>query len=152
MNATKPAIAVLTLGIAFCPVVFLGAGDDNMPGHSSDFNRLEYYPAPHELQVKTRLSGAEATPLGAQLAIKQLRLETFDLDGKTEIIVTAPDCIYDPNTDEASSAGPLQVRAGDGRFSLEGTGFLWRQNDSFLNISNNVHSTLRVPPEMKDRR
>ena len=89
--------------------------------------------------MKSRLSGAEAQPLpGGLLAIKQLKLETFDSDGKPEIVVDAPECIYDTLNGMASSPGQLQVQTGDGKIRVEGEGFLWRQNDSFLTISNHV--------------
>jgi hypothetical protein len=38
----------------------------------------------------------------------------------------------------------LQVQTGDGKIRVEGEGFLWRQSDSFLTISNRV-STVLVP-------
>jgi hypothetical protein len=42
----------------------------------------------------------------------------------------------------ANSPGHLQLQAGDGKFHVEGEGFLWRQNDSFLTISNNVRTVI----------
>src|SRR5579862_6864784 len=68
----------------------------NVVGHASDFTSVEYYPAPNQQQIKSRLSGAEAQPLaGGLLAIKQLKLETFELNGRPEIVVNAPECTYD---------------------------------------------------------
>ena len=83
--------------------------------------------------------GAEALPQpGGQLIINQLKLETFDLDGKLEITIMAPECIYDTFKGLANSPGHLQVHTGDGKFHVEGDGFLWRQSEQKLNISNNV--------------
>jgi hypothetical protein len=113
--------------------------------HVSDFTSIEYFEPPHQQQMKSRLSGAEAQPqAGGLLVIKQLKLETFTLGGKPEIVVTAPECVYDAFNHVASSPGHLQVQSGDGKFHVEGDGFLWRQNDSWLTISNNVYSVVKT--------
>ena len=113
--------------------------------HASDFTSVEYYPPPNEQQVKSRLSGAEAQPLsGGLLAIKQLKLEVFKPNGDPEIVVNAPECIYNQFEGTASSAGRLEVQTGDSRIRVEGEGFSWRQNDSFLTISNQVRTVIRM--------
>ena len=113
----------------------------NIVNRASNFTTIEYYGGTNQLQMKSRLSGAEALPQpGGLLIIKQLKLETFYPNGGPEIVVTAPECLYDPMGGTASSAGPLQVQTGDGKFRIEGEGFLWRQTNSFLTISNHVHS------------
>ena len=120
----------------------------NVVGHASDFTSVEYYPAPNQQQMKSRLSGAEAQPLpGGLLAIKGLRLETFELNGKPEIVVNAPECTYDQLNGTASSPGRLQVQYQKGKIRVEGEGFLWRQSDSFLTISNRVSTVLEFGPE-----
>jgi hypothetical protein len=114
-------------------------------GHATDFTTTEYFPAPNQQQVKSVLSGAEAQPQsGGLLIIKQLQLKTFDLDGKLNIIVTAPECIYDTMAGTASSGGPLQLQNGDGTFRVEGEGFLWRQTNQFLTISNQVRTRIET--------
>jgi hypothetical protein len=128
-------------------ILFFGLTDvhaqSNVVGHASDFTSVEYYPAPNQQQVKSRLSGAEAQPLpGGLLAIKQLKLETFGPDGKSEIVVQAPECLYDQLGGTASSAGRLQVQYQEGKIRVEGEGFLWRQTDSFLTISNRISTVL----------
>jgi hypothetical protein len=122
----------------------------NVVGHASDFTSVEYYEAPHQQQIKSRLSGAEASPEpGGLLVVKQLKLETFDLNGKSEIVVDAPECVYDTLNGVATSPGQLQVRTGDGKFHVEGRGFLWRQSDSFLTISNRVRTVIEILPGTK---
>jgi hypothetical protein len=116
--------------------------------HASDFTSVEYFEPPHQRQMKSRLSGAEALPqAGGLLVVKQLKLETFTVDGKSEMVVEAPNCTYDTLNATASSPGPLQVRKGDGKFHVEGEGFLWRQTNSFLTISNNVRSLIETAQE-----
>jgi len=120
--------------------------------HASDFTSVEYFEPPRQQQMKSRLSGAEAQPeAGGLLVIKQLKLETFSPDGKPEIVVTAPECVYDTFNHVANSAGHLQLRADGGKLCVEGDGFLWRQNDSFLTISNHVRTVIAGAPETKKK-
>ena len=128
-----------------------GRAQSNVVGHASDFTSVEYYPAPNQQQMKSRLSGAEAQPLaGGLLAIKQLKLETFGPDGKSEIVVNAPECVYDQSSGTASSAGLLRVEYQEGKIRVAGKGFLWRQSDSFLTISNRSSTVLEFGPEKKN--
>jgi hypothetical protein len=145
---TAQTSLIFILQILFFASTSAGRAQENAAGHANDFTTVEYYDAPHEQQMKSRLSGAEAQPqAGGLLAIKQLKLETFDLDGKMEIVVSAPDCIYDTLNATAVSPGHLQVQTGDGKFRVEGDGFLWRQSDSFLTISNNVRTVIENAPK-----
>lgn len=140
---SRGTILVLSVFLAsgFCPV----RAQQNDAGHASNFTSVEYFEPPHQQQVKSRLSGAEAQPeADGLLAIKQLQLETFGLDGQAEYIVNAPDCVYDSLAGTASSAGKLQVASGDGRIRVQGEGFLWRQNDQSLTISNRVRTVIET--------
>ena len=139
VNITR---ASLIAGAVFSSAVALGLRAQPT-GHATDFTTTEYFPAPNQQQVKSVLSGAEAQPQpGGLLIIKELKLRTFDLDGKLNIIVTAPECIYDTMGGTASSGGPLQLQNGDGTFRVEGEGFLWRQTNSLLTISNQVRTRI----------
>lgn len=123
---------------------------DNVPppdaaSHASNFTSVEYFPAPLQRQVKSRLTGAEAQPLpGGLLVIKQLRLEAFNQNSNLQAVIEAPECIYDAQENTADSAGHLQLQSGDGKIRTEGDGFLWREDDSFLTISNNVHTVIKA--------
>ncbi len=98
---------------------------------------------PNQSQMKLRLSGAEAAPLpGGLLVIKQFKLELFNTNGDTQAIVSAPECTYDTVHNQANSAGQLFLQNGDGKIRVQGSGFLWRQADSFLKISNNVQTVI----------
>lgn len=114
-------------------------------GHATDFVSNTYYEPPHEQQVKMRLSGAEASPLpGGLLDVKQLRIEIFAVDGKLEATIRAPQCTYALMDGFASSAGHLEMQSSDGKIRTEGDGFLWRQNDNSLTISNNVYTVIKA--------
>ena len=56
----------------------------------------------------------------------------------------APQCVYAPLDGVANSAGHMELRSGDGRFRVDGDGFLWQQNESSLNISNHVHTLIKM--------
>jgi len=147
--AVSPHPVKLVLALAILAIWFFaipnGGAQTNGVQHASDFTSIEYFEPPHQQQMKTRLSGAEAQPqAGGLLVIRQLKLETFSADGKLEMIVNAPECVYDTFNHTAHSPGRLQLQAGDGKFHVEGDGFLWRQNDSFLTISNNVHTVIEM--------
>jgi hypothetical protein len=119
---------------------FTGSATD-FTGSATDFTHTEYYP--NQQQIKSILSGAEALLRpGGRFIIKQFKLQTFDSDGKTNKVVTAPECLYDEKNGTANSSGPVQLQNGDGKYRVAGEGFLWRQTNSFLTISNNVHTVI----------
>ena len=110
---------------------------------ASDFNSLEYFAPPHQQQIKRRLSGAQAQSLpGGLLLVKQVKIEVYDVNGKLQMSAHAPECIYDPINGEANSPGEVHMQSGDGAVRTDGDGFLWRQSDSFLTISNQVQTVV----------
>jgi len=114
-------------------------------GPASGFNSVGYYAPPNETRVKSRMSCAEAQPLaGGLLAVKQLKMETFSTNGSPQVVVEAPECVYDTSLGVANSAGHLQLQNGDGKIRTEGDGFLWRQSDNSLTISNNVYTLIKT--------
>jgi hypothetical protein len=132
-------------------VLFFAVMENHAQQTPNGFTSVEYFPQPNQTRMKSRLSGAEAQPLpGGLLVIKQLKLETFNTNGIPQAVVEAPECTYDTLHNTASSAGHLRLRSGDGRIRTEGDdGFLWRQDDSFLKISNHVHTVIETGTETK---
>ncbi|MEW6157155.1 MAG: LptA/OstA family protein [Verrucomicrobiota bacterium] len=93
---------------------------------------------------KARLKGSDAERRkDGKILIKGLHIETYREGDKLDMIVEAPECIFDPEKKVASSDGPLKVRTADQRFAIAGRGFRWQQLDSSLAISNDVHTVLR---------
>jgi hypothetical protein len=137
------ALLAAGAGLLFAIAPGVRAQSNNVQ-HASDFTSREYYGSTNQQQqVKSVLSGAEALPQpGGLLLIKQLKVEMFSPNGKLEWVVNAPECVYDTFKGVANSPGHLQVRTGDGKFRVEGEGFLWRQSDQILTISNNVYNVL----------
>ena len=132
------AVALLARNlIAQAPLAALGS--------VSDFTTSAYFDKPFEDKVQTTISGAEAQPqAGGKFRLKQLKLERFHETGERLMIVQSPECIYDSKERTASSPGPLTMQTGDGRFSVEGVGFLWRETNSSLTISNRVRTVIRA--------
>jgi hypothetical protein len=113
-----------------------------------DFRVPEYYDPPHETRIKTLLEGAEAQPeSGGRVLIRNLKLQTFDVDGRDQLLVEAPHCVFDTAQRAVHSPGRLQARTADGKFYLEGEGFLWQQTNSNLIISNRVHTVISSVPK-----
>jgi hypothetical protein len=114
-------------------------------GQATNFSSVAYFEPPHDQQVRMRLSGTEASPLpGALYDLKQMKVEKFGADGRLEAVVEAPQCIYAPLDGVANSAGHMELKSGDGKFRVEGDGFLWQQNDSSLVISNHVRTVIQT--------
>jgi len=115
-------------------------------GRVKDFMVPDYFDPPHENQLRSRLNGTEAQPLpGGRFLIKQIKLESFRLDGFCEFRVTAPECIYDHTRREASSAREVHLESGDGQLVVDGRGFLWQQTNSLVVISNDQRTIIRPP-------
>jgi hypothetical protein len=142
--------AVLILSVFVVPGFHAVRAQQNPAGQANDFTSIEYFEPPHQQLIKSRLSGAEAQPLaGGLLVIKQLKLETFDTNGAPGLIVKAPNCVYDTLQGVASSPGHLRLETADASSHVEGDGFLWRQTNQFLTISNNVRTVIEAAPEKK---
>ena len=108
------------------------------------FEATDYYEEPNHTRLKARLKADKVNPYeGGRLLLTTINLDVFHLDGAMAFTVKAPECIYDFGAGTASSTGRLHMASGDGRLSVEGEGFQWRQREITLNISNRVHTVLR---------
>jgi hypothetical protein len=137
-NKLNTTFLVLSVFMAFG--FYAVRAQQDTKGHASDFSSVEYFEPPHQMLMKTRLSGAEAQPQGPLLIIQQFKLETFDSNGVPGMIIKAPHCVYDTVHGLASSPGHLRLETADGSSHVEGDGFLWLQASQTLYISNNVQS------------
>jgi lipopolysaccharide export system protein LptA len=137
------APVALALGLAMLP--WPGRAQPVVGGKG--FKVPEYYDAPHETQMKSMLECAQAErqPDGRWL-VTEAKWRTFRVTGEGELAAKAPQCFYDPDRKTVSSSGPLHVETADGKFSIDGEGFLWRQTNSTLVVSNRVHTIIH--PEL----
>lgn len=135
----------VALSFAVATHAMAGLAEQPFPGRIKKFALPEYFNPPNENQVRSFIHGAEAqVESDGRLTIYQLEAVTFRQTGERELEISAPTCNYDPVGRQADSAGPLEVRTGEGRLRIVGRGFLWRRDEASLIISNEVHCTLKT--------
>ena len=147
-----PALAGLALagGALFLAGPARVRAQDTAVKNASDFSSVEYYDPPNQMQIKSRLAGAEAIPQpDGRVLVRQLKLETYGTNGQPQYVVEAPECLYDQFQNTANSAGPLVVRQADGKVRLDGVGFWWQGNADFLTVSNQVVTQIETGPNLK---
>jgi hypothetical protein len=122
------------------------AGPGATMGAGTNLSSVMYFEPPHDQQVEMRLSGAQMTPLPgvALYDVKKLKIETFNVAGKPEAVVEAPECTYAQLEGVANSAGPLDMVLEGGKIHVQGQGFLWQQTDRTLDISNQVRTVIKM--------
>ncbi len=112
----------------------------------SNFSLSEYFPGTNYTKLQYKLSAAQARSLpGNRQLLTNVKLQAFKLTGELELVIEVPECVYDQTNKTVGSPGPLQVQSGDGRFRIAGDGFLYRQGESRVVISNRVHATVTLP-------
>lgn len=128
--------------LALCAA--LHAGDSTSFGLGKNVKYRDYFDPPNQSKLRALVTGSEAVPLGTgRVRLKNLRIESFKLNGESEGIVEAPECIYDHETRTASSAGPITAWTLDERLRIEGIGFSALVTNKSLTISNNVRTVIR---------
>jgi hypothetical protein len=146
----------LAVGLAVC-FAFLASLIQTKPASPSSqpfggkgipakgFKIAEPYGPPYESQTKSLLEGGQALILpggNAQLS-EGVTLRTFSETNTPQLIVRARECFYNSTNHEVNSAGPIRMQTADSRFTIEGIGFYWRQTNSSLVISNDVHTAIQ---------
>jgi lipopolysaccharide export system protein LptA len=112
----------------------------------TNFKIADLYDAPNERQIKSLIEGARARHQGTQTTVNDVKVQTFRTNGVAELIIEAPESLYDDTYKAINSPGPVKFRTADGRFALSGVGYLWLQTNSTLYISNRVQTV--VLPEL----
>ena len=113
-------------------------------GKIKGLNFQDFFEPPNQSKARALVQGNEAVNEGlSRVRVRQLHIETYQLDGTPEAVIDAPDCVFDYAARTASSAGTIAARTADGRVSLEGTGFLLSLTNKSLIISNNVRTVIR---------
>lgn len=109
---------------------------------AKDFKLPLFYPASNGVQrIKTVIAGERwrFVTNGIVHLIKP-GITNYHPDGTMEWIAIAPECTVNVNTKEASGHTNIYFRTADSRFVQTGVGFLWKQSDSVLIVSNKVHT------------
>ena len=87
------------------------------------------------------LKGQDARPLGDRVyEITSPRVTMFKPDDTLELVIEAPICLFDQTRNVAYSDSSLSLKTADGKFSIQGVGWIWRPEESRLVISNQVVS------------
>ncbi len=127
--------------LALCP----GLLSAQRVGELKGFKVGDPHDPPHQSQMRWLLEGATAQPQpGGRALLTDAKLQTFRETGEGQMVVETPQCFYDSGRQTVSSPGPLRLQTADGKFSIEGLGFLWQQTDASLIISNSVHTTVQA--------
>jgi lipopolysaccharide export system protein LptA len=119
-------------------------------GPVSKFNIVKFYDPPNETRIKAKLQGGVAIQLpdGGLSITNDFELQIFSTNA-LQLIVNSARCLYkeEEATRSARSPGqdPVRARTADGKYSLEGNGFLFQQSaeDSVLLVSNAVHTLIQ---------
>lgn len=111
---------------------------------ATDFRNEIFYPPPNLNQVKSVIKGGQGQQLTNNLfaLTRGVEMETFRTNGQRELRLEATECIYDQKARIAFSPGSIKAASGDGKYTIAGDGFFWRQSDTSFVISNRVHSTV----------
>ncbi len=118
-------------------------GTNASPASEGVTRGFKYPEYDSQQRLKTMLTGAEARPQGEGLMrITGLRVETYDKDGAVEMIVEAPDCLFDRINRTARSPGELEARSANGMFRVTGRGFEWNQGTGRLVITNDSRTVI----------
>jgi len=144
----------MSLVFAFAALIpSAGQGAQGLGGVQKGFKAAEFFGPPYETQMQSLLQAEEVRPFSEKLfLLTGLTLQTYRLPARPgessepELLIKAPQCLYDRDTKTASSPGPLRVTTADGKFSIEGEGFSMLQTNSSLVISNRVWTI--IDPDM----
>lgn len=139
--SASPLVAGLLL--VFVLLASHAAAQVSMTGRGKNF----VAPVTDAEGKRSVLRGKDVKPAGRGLVeITGMQAETFRGPEK-DLIIEAPQCVFDTRSNVATSPGRLTIRTADGRFSIEGESFQWQLGDSRLSsrlvISNKVHSLVR---------
>lgn len=106
-----------------------------------------YHKPPNDRQMSSLLEGASAQPEGVgRYLVQEARFRTFNPQGATLMEVATPEARYNDSRKEIHSPQSIRMQTAEGRFSIQGEGFLWQQTNSSLFISNRVRTV--VSPEL----
>jgi len=133
--------------LAFAWLGFPSAQAQLTPGMKiSNFSASDPFPPPNYTQMRYVLSGAEGRPQADnRFLLSKVKLQTFRVNGESEMIVEAPECIFDDKARTAGSTGKLLLQSGDGKLRVEGDGFGCQLAGKTLIISNNVQAVIQRP-------
>jgi len=138
-----PALAAAALALA---LIEPQLSVSQTPASSGSKFQFPYIPKNARRPISL-IRGDTYTPKGPGVYLIQgLTIHTFQYRSNgmvTNFMVEAPTCLLDTRQRIASSPGEVTARTADGSIRISGTnGFVWRQKESRLIISNHVFTAL----------
>lgn len=125
------------------------AGQVRQGSRGSAWKFPDYYDTPLIGSSQTnRLKGMILGEAGQHLSnrvfrITDMQLEHYELDGKTNLVARAPECLFDASDRVAWSTGRLEIVGLNGAMFVHGRqGFQARMTNSTLIISNRVRTII----------
>ncbi|HYE30639.1 MAG TPA: hypothetical protein VEH27_04370 [Methylomirabilota bacterium] len=113
-------------------------------GQALSGGKLKNYQAPSmDGGKRAKVTGREAEPVGNGLyRLTEARVETFNTNGQSDMVIEAPLAFYNQNTRMAFSPGALKAVTHAGKLTISGVGFEWGQSGSDLILSNDVRAVV----------
>jgi len=109
----------------------------------------EYYEVPlvgksRSFPLKGLISGVQGQHLSNSIyLVTGMRLEHYDLDGATNLLARAPECLFNMDTHMAWSTGRLEIVGMGGALTIKGNqGFQASLSNSTLTVSNRVRTII----------
>jgi len=139
-GAALGAIAWLVALVALGPRMF--AQEQSAPGTVTGGFTVTVF---DDQKRPSKLTGRSAKAIGGMtlFELEDVRLVTTRTNAEIDFIAETPSCRYDLVTKTVSSSGPFKVFSGDRRLEFSGTGFVFRQTNSSLVLSNDVRTVIR---------
>jgi len=110
----------------------------------------EYYEMPlpgknRTYPLKGLFSGEQGRHLSNSIYfVTAMRLEHYEMDGATNLLARAPECLFDMDTHMAWSTGRLEIVGMGGALTIQGhQGFRASLTNSTLIISNRVRTVIQ---------
>ena len=88
------------------------------------------------------LTGTDSVLVDGTLTLTDPRLVTVTDDGKTNLVFTASECLYDQDKKTIRSPGELSLSTGDGQMQLKGVGFSGNLAGPTLRVFGSVEARL----------
>jgi hypothetical protein len=138
-------------GVLLLAVALVGplAGQIRQGYKGSVWKFPDYYDTPLTGPSQTnRLKGMILGEAGQHLSnrvfrVMEMQLEHYELDGKTNLLARAPECLFDASDRVAWSTGRLEIVGLNGAMFVQGRqGFQARMTNSTLIISNRVRTII----------
>jgi hypothetical protein len=110
----------------------------------------EYYETPlpgknRSFPLKGLITGEQGRHLSNSLyLVTGMRMQHRELDGTTNLLARAPECLFDTDTHVAWSTGRLEIVGMGGALTIQGNqGFQVQMTNSTLIISNHVRTVIQ---------